>query len=63
MVFNKTMPANERVTSIEVFCEECEPPEYRPLEPERVYHVVTTKYLSDGGDGFYMIPNNIQNHQ
>nr|XP_022916269.1 5'-nucleotidase-like [Onthophagus taurus] len=39
-----------------VRCAECEVPSYQLLNVSKIYDVVTTKYLVEGGDGYKMIP-------
>ncbi|XP_071051962.1 5'-nucleotidase-like [Onthophagus taurus] len=39
-----------------VRCAECEVPSYQLLNVSKIYDVVTTKYLVEGGDGYTMIP-------
>ncbi|HVS66859.1 MAG TPA: bifunctional metallophosphatase/5'-nucleotidase [Thermoanaerobaculia bacterium] len=56
--FTTNSPPGERIRSVEVL--EREPaadggPEWRPLDPERVYGVVSNNFSRGGGDGFEVL--------
>ncbi len=40
--------------SIEVLCSNCSVPRYEPLDESKIYSVIITSYLVDGGDKFSM---------
>lgn len=63
VVYDFTQPIGQRVVSIKVRCSECIVPVLKPLEYEKLYRIVTPKFLVDGGDGFTMIPENAKNLQ
>jgi len=57
--FDPTAPPGERIRSVEVL-ESPEPtasgePDWRPLDPDRVYRVVSNNFTRNGGDGFEML--------
>ncbi|HVS13843.1 MAG TPA: bifunctional metallophosphatase/5'-nucleotidase [Thermoanaerobaculia bacterium] len=57
--FSRSAPAGERIRNVEVLESE-QPtaegePDWRPLDPERVYRVVTNNFSRGGGDGFEVL--------
>lgn len=52
--YDYTKPINSRVISVLVRCADCPVPLYEPLEPTKIYRVVTGDFLQGGGDGFKM---------
>lgn len=42
-------------------CGNCTIPTYSEIDPNKEYSVVTTYYVSNGGDGYYMFKNDAQN--
>uniref|UniRef100_A0A1B0GP29 5'-Nucleotidase C-terminal domain-containing protein n=1 Tax=Phlebotomus papatasi TaxID=29031 RepID=A0A1B0GP29_PHLPP len=62
IVFNMTKPVGERVTSVDLLCNECDIPVYEPLEVDRMYRFIMPSFLAGGGDGFYVVSENKQNH-
>lgn len=54
VVYNFSMPANQRVQSITVLCTNCTIPQYEPLQEDEVYTTIMPKFLADGGDNFLM---------
>lgn len=63
IVANVTKPIGERVQSVDVLCNKCEIPEYRPLNRTDVYRIITPSFLVQGGDGFDIIRDNHTNHE
>ncbi|PIK37567.1 hypothetical protein BSL78_25594 [Apostichopus japonicus] len=59
ITYNLDRKPGHRVISIEVVCTACSIPVYEPLNPEKIYFVVMQSFLSDGGDGYTMISDNI----
>lgn len=55
VTFDYTKPAYSRVISVLVRCADCEVPLYEPLEPTKIYRLVSPDFLQNGGDGFYML--------
>ena len=47
------------VVDVQVRCSACVSPSYAKLEPERVYAVLTSNFLIDGGDGFEVLRDNV----
>jgi 5'-nucleotidase len=59
VIYDLSKPKGSRVISLLVRCDDCSVPDYTPLDPNKVYDVVTITYLTIGGDGFTMIRDNI----
>lgn len=55
LTFNLTQPSGTRVHSVFVLCTECLVPKYVPLDVANVYKIVTTSYLSLGGDDYSVL--------
>uniref|UniRef100_A0A1B6M5F3 5'-nucleotidase n=1 Tax=Graphocephala atropunctata TaxID=36148 RepID=A0A1B6M5F3_9HEMI len=55
--YDLTKPPMSRVVSAKVRCGHCKVPHYIPLEGIKEYEVLTTTFLSDGGDGYTMLKN------
>uniref|UniRef100_A0A6G4ZWZ5 5'-nucleotidase n=1 Tax=Rhipicephalus microplus TaxID=6941 RepID=A0A6G4ZWZ5_RHIMP len=45
-------PENNRVTSVKVLCSNCSVPMYEHIKCEQTYTIVTSDFVSKGGDGF-----------
>lgn len=58
MKFNLRKPEWQRIVDVKVICSECEVPEFKPLENERLYDIVLSNFLLNGGDGYTMIRDN-----
>ena len=56
--FNLQKPEGQRIVDVKVICSECEVPEFKPLENERLYDIVLSNFLLNGGDGYTMIRDN-----
>ncbi|KAM9777576.1 5'-nucleotidase [Neosynchiropus ocellatus] len=55
VVYDTSLPENQRVVSLSVLCTLCRVPKYVPLDPEQTYTVVMNSYMVNGGDGYQMI--------
>ncbi len=55
--FDKTKPAGERISDVMVM----EGDSYVPLDPEKVYGVVSNNYMRGGGDGYKIFATNGMN--
>ncbi|XP_065212223.1 protein 5NUC-like [Planococcus citri] len=53
--YDFSKPSGQRVASVTALCRECDVPEYRALQDDEIYGVITVSYLADGGDNFDMI--------
>ena len=62
VVINATQPKGQRVDSIQILCAECTPIEYKPIDLDRVYRVITTDFLANGGNRYTMFPKHSQNY-
>lgn len=59
VTYNMKMDAGSRVQSVEVRCAECKVPVYEPIDPDKQYSVLLSKYIASGGDQFKMIQEGI----
>ncbi|XP_041352239.1 snake venom 5'-nucleotidase-like [Gigantopelta aegis] len=48
-------PVDQRVEELLVRCHDCDIPEYRPVDDEKVYPIVTPSFLANGGDGYMVL--------
>ncbi|XP_048482576.1 apyrase-like isoform X2 [Plutella xylostella] len=60
MTVNASAPVNARITETLIRCIDCDVPRYEPLQPDRVYRVVSQDYIGDGGGGFTMLSEHRQ---
>lgn len=63
VVYNVTNAPFNRVMSVEVLSTNAMKPVYNPLNETESYRVIVASFLTNGGDGFRMIPQNMQNHK
>ncbi|XP_031632009.1 protein 5NUC-like [Contarinia nasturtii] len=54
VVYNLQKGEGPRVHSVEVLCATCSVPVYEPLDEQKTYGVILTKFSYEGGDGFSM---------
>ncbi|KAG8338401.1 hypothetical protein J6590_000064 [Homalodisca vitripennis] len=52
--YDLSKPPQKRVVSALVRCGDCKVPHYLPLDVNKVYSVLTSTFLADGGDGYSM---------
>lgn len=55
MVFDMAKPLGSRIVSLDALCRVCALPEYKPINEEEWYRIVTPSFLGNGGDGFVML--------
>lgn len=63
VVYNITNPVGHRVQSVEALCAECEVPNYSPLVNDKMYNIIVSKFLLDGGDGHVFDEKNGSNQR
>ncbi|XP_070569172.1 snake venom 5'-nucleotidase-like [Ptychodera flava] len=56
-------PSGSRVVEAEVLCTECLMPEFQPLDVDKVYTLITSNFIANGGDGYTMISDNKLLHE
>jgi len=59
VVYDLSQPEGSRVAEVSVVCLACDVPDYRPLEPNATYPILTNSYLLGGGDGYAVLRDNI----
>ncbi|XP_037510415.1 LOW QUALITY PROTEIN: protein 5NUC-like [Rhipicephalus sanguineus] len=52
VTYNLHYPRNCRVVSLQVLCRRCKVPRYETVNDTGVYKIVTTDYITKGGDGY-----------
>ncbi|XP_050515512.1 protein 5NUC-like isoform X2 [Diabrotica virgifera virgifera] len=55
VVYDASKPSYSRVVSVKVRCGNCSIPLYSDLNLSKNYTIVTSKYLTDGKDGFHVL--------
>ncbi|KAJ9579594.1 hypothetical protein L9F63_004779, partial [Diploptera punctata] len=60
--FDLRNEVNNRAVEVSVRCAECRVPKFEPLDPEKWYGIAINSYLVEGGDGYSVIADNLQNH-
>lgn len=48
-----------RVQSVNIQCSECKLPSYEPIDLEKKYTIIMTKYMAYGGDQYKMIKDEL----
>lgn len=57
VTFNLTQPTGSRVQSVRLRCSNCDVPKFENLVENRTYNVITSNFLSGGGDGHVTFMN------
>lgn len=52
VTYNLSAQALLRIQNVEVLCTDCLVPRYELLDDEKIYKIITSSYLSFGGDGY-----------
>ncbi|XP_048457376.1 5'-nucleotidase isoform X1 [Rhincodon typus] len=60
--FDLSRKPGHRVVRLDVLCSECRVPHYEPLEDSRIYKIIVSSYIAQGGDGFTMLKNENLKH-
>ncbi|CAO1441184.1 unnamed protein product [Diamesa serratosioi] len=63
VVFNVTMPENQRVVSVDVLCRKCDVPRFEKLDPTKYYRMIIPSFIGGGGNGFVAFGNNRINYR
>ncbi|KAG5888870.1 hypothetical protein JTB14_004823 [Gonioctena quinquepunctata] len=61
VVMNLSLPENERVSSVQVRCQNCTIPRYEELDMNKVYRLAVCSFLRNGGNGFTMLKDHMKN--
>ena len=57
-MYDLSQPNGHRVKDVKVKCADCEIPEFVHLEPSKVYKVIMSSFLANGGDTYSVITDN-----
>lgn len=52
VIYNLNNPVNHRVVNVKVRCADCKLPSYDNLDVDKVYRILATRYVANGGYGF-----------
>ena len=63
VIYDLTQPVDSRVKALSIRCADCIIPEYQPVENNKVYSIITSSFLYNGGDGYSMIKDNIERRE
>lgn len=58
--YNINKPVNQRVVEVKVLCADCDIPEYKLLDDNKMYGIILSNFLLAGGDGYSMIRDHAQ---
>lgn len=58
VVYNTTKPVGNRVVSVDILSNN----HYEPLKRSKTYHIITSYYLNNGGDGYTVFKKYKKNH-
>lgn len=53
--YNINKPVNQRVVEVKVLCADCDIPEYKLLDDNKMYGIILSNFLLTGGDGYSVI--------
>uniref|UniRef100_A0A8W8JH47 5'-nucleotidase n=1 Tax=Magallana gigas TaxID=29159 RepID=A0A8W8JH47_MAGGI len=53
--YNINKPVNQRVVEVKVLCADCDIPEYKLLDDDKMYGIILSNFLLTGGDGYSVI--------
>lgn len=57
-IYDYNKPVGSRVISTKVLCAACDIPTYVPLQEDKMYNVIVSSYLVNGGDGYTFVEKN-----
>lgn len=58
--YNINKPVNQRVVEVKVLCADCDIPEYKLLDDNKMYGIILSNFLLAGGDRYSMIRDHAQ---
>jgi 2',3'-cyclic-nucleotide 2'-phosphodiesterase (5'-nucleotidase family) len=59
VTFDLSRDPFDRIVDIKVLCQKCDIPRYEALDDKKIYKIVISDYVAEGGAGFTMFPGNI----
>ena len=60
MTYDMEQPVGNRVTDLEILCQECLTPEFEPVNQDNIYTIVTNHFVFVGGDGYDMLYDGVE---
>lgn len=61
VIYNMKNSVGSRVQSVTIRCSDCKEPSYEPINLDKHYTLIMSKYLMTGGDKYKMIKEGIIN--
>nr|XP_022289438.1 5'-nucleotidase-like [Crassostrea virginica] len=58
--YNMKKPENQRVVEVNALCAECDIPEYKLLDDDKMYRIILSNFILNGGDGYSVIRDHAQ---
>ena len=59
VIYDMCYPDGSRVLDVTVVCSNCTIPHYIEVNDDVTYNVLTTTYLTSGGDGYSVLQDNV----
>ena len=53
-------PENQRVVEVKALCAECDIPKYKLLDDDKMYRIILSNFILNGGDGYSVIRDHAQ---
>nr|XP_022900876.1 apyrase-like [Onthophagus taurus] len=63
VTYDRSKNVGNRILRVQVRCQKCEAPQYEPIRLNENYRIITTSFLSTGGDGQQDLNKNKKNLQ
>jgi 2',3'-cyclic-nucleotide 2'-phosphodiesterase (5'-nucleotidase family) len=63
ITYDISRPIGKRVVEVLAVCTKCRVPKLEPLEPKKIYKILISEYISNGGEGYSMLPSAIISRQ
>ncbi|XP_033727572.1 snake venom 5'-nucleotidase-like [Pecten maximus] len=60
VTYDLSKAVNRRVVDVQVVCTDCPVPEYLPLDDDKMYRIIVSNFIVNGGDGYDVIKNNAE---
>ncbi|XP_033739374.1 snake venom 5'-nucleotidase-like [Pecten maximus] len=60
VTYDLSKAVGHRVVDVQAVCSDCPVPEYLPLDDDKMYGVIVSNFIVNGGDGYDVIKNNAE---